>query len=264
MTTKCIILCGGFGTRIRGVEDNSPKPMIPIGDRPILWHIMRIYSHYNVRDFILCLGYKGWVIKEFFMNYHAFVSNVTVRLGQEPQISYEGQYPEQDWNVTLAETGHSTQTAGRLWRVRRYVEDSEVFCVTYGDGVADIDIARLIAYHRSHGRVGTVTGVRPRARFGVMDVTTEGGFPVVTEFQEKPQAATGLISGGFFVFDHRLWNYLNDDPDLILEQEPLANLAKDKQLVMYEHAGFWQPMDTYREWSILNELWESGAAPWLR
>lgn len=264
MAPKVIILCGGQGTRIRGVADDVPKPMIPIGQWPILWHIMKIYAYYGLNDFVLCLGYKGWVIKEFFLNYHAFVSDIVVKLGPETLIEFNGSYAEQDWRIVLAETGHNTQTGGRIWRVRRYVEDSDLFCITYGDGVADINIGELIAFHRSHGRIGTVTGVRPRARFGVMEISLEGALPVVQEFQEKPQATAGLINGGFFVFDHCLWNYLNDDPDLVFEHTPLASLARDGQLIMYEHNGFWQPMDTYREWKLLNDLWESGEAPWKR
>lgn len=264
MTTKVIILCGGQGTRIRDVADNIPKPMIPIGDKPIVWHIMNRYAKYGLNEFILCLGYRGWSIKEYFLNYHAFTSDLTVSLGPDKQVIYHDTKPHLNWKVTLAETGEATQTGGRIWNVRHYLQESDIFCMTYGDGVADIDIDQLIIFHRSHGRTATVTGVRPPGRFGVMQIQQEGTTAVVGEFQEKPQISQGIINGGFFVFDHRIWDYLTDDPTLIFEQAPLASLAKAGQLAMYEHSGFWQPMDTYREWKLLNELWASGNAPWVR
>lgn len=235
--------------------------MILIGDRPVLWHIMKIYAHYGVKDFILCLGYKGWAIKEFFLNYRVFSSDVTVTLGKENMMEFHNGLAE-DWRVTLAETGIPTQTGGRIWKARPYLKDSELFCVTYGDGVANIEISKLLAFHRAHGRIGTITGVRPPGRFGVMKTEPLEGVPQVYDFEEKPQTTQGWINGGFFVFDQRLWQYLTNDPELIFEQEPLAQLSRDGQLVMYEHQGFWQPMDTYREWRILNELWASNQAPW--
>jgi glucose-1-phosphate cytidylyltransferase len=258
---KAVILCGGQGTRIREVADDIPKPMIRIGERPVLWHLMKLYARYGVNDFVLCLGHKGWTIKEFFLNYHAVAADLTVILGERRAVEFHDG-PLEDWRVTLAETGERTQTAGRLWKVRKYLEGGELFCVTYGDGVADLDIARLIEFHHSHGRVATVTGVRPPGRFGVMDTAERGGLVIVNEFAEKPQASEGHINGGFFVFDQRVWDYLADDEQLILERQPLGRLARDGQLVMYAHDGFWQPMDTYREWRILNELWASGDAPW--
>lgn len=261
MTTKAIILCGGQGTRIRDVADDIPKPMIRIGERPVLWHIMHGYASGGVTDFVLCLGHKGWSIKEFFLNYRAFSTDLTVHLGREPGVELHDGVPE-DWCVTLAETGERTQTAGRLWKVRRYVADCELFCVTYGDGVADISIERLIEFHRAHGRIGTVTGVRPPGRFGVMSTSAETGIPIVNHFAEKPQTTEGWINGGFFVFDQRMWSYLTEEEDLIFEQEPLRRMAEDGELVLYEHGGFWQPMDTYREWKLLNELWANGQAPW--
>lgn len=263
MLTKAVILCGGQGTRIRDVADDIPKPMILIGNRPILWHIMRLYAHHGIRDFILCLGYKGWLIKEFFLNYRAFSSDITVTLGDSGALQFHSS-PAENWTITLAETGDITQTGGRIWKVRKYLEDCDLICITYGDGVADLDISHLIAFHQRHGRIGTVTGVRPPGRFGVMTTTSEDNLTVVRNFQEKPQTGQGWINGGFFVFDQRLWQYLNDDTGLILEREPLSQLAQDGQLVMYEHGGFWQPMDTYREWRILNELWSTGQAPWSR
>ncbi len=264
MTVKTIILCGGQGTRIRDVADDMPKPMIRIGERPILWHIMKLYAHYDVRDFVLCLGYKGWTIKEFFLNYRTFSSDFTVTLGTQHAIDFHTNGLHDDWHITMAETGERTQTGGRICRVRPYVHDADLICVTYGDGVADIDIDRLIAFHKSHGKAGTVTGVRPPGRFGVMGTEREEGAAVVRHFQEKPQTDQGWINGGFFVFDHRLWDYLSDDVDLVFEGEPLQHMARDAQLVMYEHAGFWQPMDTYREWKLLNDLWTGGDAPWRR
>jgi glucose-1-phosphate cytidylyltransferase len=261
MPIKTVILCGGQGTRIRDVAEDIPKPMVLIGERPVLWHIMKTYAQFSVKDFVLCLGHKGWVIKEYFLNYRAISSDATVTLGSRNSVEFHNN-PSEDWRVVLAETGEQTQTGGRIWRVRKYLEDSKLFCVTYGDGVADIDIDQLIAFHMSHGRVGTVTGVRPPGRFGVMGTEQQTGVSVVHAFEEKPQTDKGWINGGFFVFDQRLWDYMSDDASLIFEQEPLSALARNGQLVMYEHKGFWQPMDTYREWKILNELWQSSQAPW--
>ena len=260
---KAIILCGGQGTRIRDVADDIPKPMIRIGDRPVVWHIMQRYAAFGVKDFVLCLGYKGWVIKEFFLNYRPFVSDITVSIGKEHKVDFHSG-PMEDWRVTLAETGEAAQTGARVWRARKYVEDCDLFCVTYGDGVGDIDFDKLFAFHKKHGKIATVTGVRPAGRFGVMNLDPDAKVPLVKEFTEKPQAAQGWINGGFFVFDQRLWKYMNDEPGLIFEHEPLQNLARDRELVVYEHGGFWQPMDTYREWKLLNDLWATGKAPWLK
>jgi len=261
LSIKTIVLCGGRGTRIRDVADDIPKPMILIGSRPVLWHIMKIYSWYGLNEFILCLGYKGWTIKEFFLNYRAFSSSFTIDLGKQSSPDFHDNLAE-SWRVTLAETGDDTQTAGRLWKAKPYVEDSAVFCVTYGDGVANVDIGKLLDFHKAHGRIATVTGVRPPGRFGVMALDQQDGFSVVNDFQEKPQTTGGRINGGFFVFDRRVWDYLNEDERLVLEHEPLAGLARDGELVMYEHDGFWQPMDTYREWKTLNDMWATGNAPW--
>ncbi len=259
---KTVILCGGQGTRIRGVADDLPKPMVPIGDRPILWHIMNVYAAAGLRDFVLCLGHKGAAIRQFFLNYRTLNQDVELDLA-----SGAIQIPdpcELDWRITLAETGDATQTAGRLRRVRRYLNDSELICLTYGDGVADLDPMEIVRFHRQHGRVATVTGVRPPGRFGVMTTAREEGRAMVRSFEEKPQTEEGWINGGFFVFDKRIWDYIPDDPGVILEREPLAQLAQAGQLVMYEHKGFWQPMDTYREWRLLNDLWDRGDAPWKR
>jgi len=258
---KAVILCGGQGTRIRGVADDLPKPMIPIGGKPVLWHIMRLYSSHHINEFILCLGHKGSAIKEYFLNYRALTSDLTINLGGYNAIDFHDTAAE-DWRVTLAETGEKAQTGARLSRVRKYLQDCELFCLTYGDGVSDLDICELIEFHKTHGRIATVTGVRPPGRFGVMRTDQTSGISVVLDFQEKPQTEQGWINGGFFVLDRRVWEYVSDDEDLIFEREPLQRLAQDGQLIMFEHHGFWQPMDTYREWTLLNDLWHSGKAPW--
>jgi glucose-1-phosphate cytidylyltransferase len=256
---KAVILCGGQGTRIRDASELLPKPMLPIGGKPIVWHIMKMYARHGVREFVLCLGYKGWVIKEFFLNYRAMTTDVAVTLGRHDGLEFIGRHDEEDWRVTLAETGEETMTGGRVAAVRRYVEDDDLFLLTYGDGVSDVDIGRLVAFHQAHGKVATVTAVRPPGRFGEMRIE-EG---TITEFNEKPQATEGFINGGFFVLDaKRIWDYLGANPMTILEREPLRRLAHDRQLVAFPHTGFWQPMDTAREYGLLNELWASGRAPW--
>lgn len=257
---KVVILAGGYGTRIRDVAEELPKPMIPIGPYPILWHVMKIYARYGHKQFVICLGYKGQVIKEFFLNYEAYTRDLTVKFGRNGGITYHSEHTEADWNITLADTGLRAMTGARVRRIRRYV-DGEDFLLTYGDGVSDVDIGSLIAFHRSHGRVLTVTGVRPPGRFGEM-VGAAGGR--VLEFNEKPQATAGRISGGFFAASPRLFDYLDDRDDLVFEQEPIRRLVGEGQLMMYEHDGFWQPMDTSREFQLLNSLYDSGAAPWLR
>ncbi len=256
---KAVILCGGKGTRIRDASELLPKPMLPIGDKPIVWHIMKSYARHGVRDFVLCLGYKGWVIKEFFLNYLAMTTDVAVTLGRHGALEFLGRHDEEDWRVTLAETGEETMTGGRVAAVRRYVEEDGLFLLTYGDGVSDVDIAKTLAFHRAHGKIATVTAVRPPGRFGEMRID-DGA---VTEFNEKPQATEGFINGGFFVFDaKRVWDYLGTSPLTILEREPLRKLVIDRELVAFPHTGFWQPMDTAREYELLNELWNHGKAPW--
>lgn len=257
---KVVILAGGYGTRIRDVAEELPKPMIPIGPLPILWHVMKIYARYGHTQFIVCLGYKGQIIKQFFLNYEAYTRDFTVEFGRNGGITYHSEHEEADWSITLADTGLRAMTGARIRRIRRYV-DGEDFLLTYGDGVSDLDIARLVAFHNSHGRVLTVTGVRPAGRFGEM-VGAAGGR--VTEFNEKPQATAGRVSGGFFVASSRLFEYLDDREDLVFEQEPMKQLVQEGQLMMYEHDGFWQPMDTSREFQLLNALYDSGRAPWLR
>jgi glucose-1-phosphate cytidylyltransferase len=258
---KAVILCGGQGTRIRDANELLPKPLLPIGGKPIVWHIMKGYAAHGVNEFVLCLGYKGWLIKEFFLNYRTMMADLTVHLGRNAAVEAEilgGEWVE-DWRVTLAETGEATQTGGRIAAIRRYVEGDDLFLVTYGDGVSTVDVRALVEFHRSHGRIATVTAVRPPGRFG--ELRLEDGR--VVEFNEKPQATEGFINGGFFVFDaKRVWDYLRPDPAAILEREPLRRLAADGELKAFEHTGYWQPMDTSREYGLLNELWASGRAPW--
>ena len=256
---KVVILCGGQGTRIRDANEQLPKPMLPIGGKPIVWHIMKSYAQHGFKDFVLCLGYKGWVIKEFFLNYRAMMADLRVTLGAHGAVEVMGKHDEEDWSVTLAETGEAAMTGGRVVAVRRYVQDSDLFMLTYGDGVSDVDIGKLVAFHRAHGKVATVTAVHPPGRFGEMVV--DGGR--VTEFAEKPNTSQGFINGGFFVLDaKRIWDYLPAVPGTVLELDPMRRLAADGELVAYEHNGFWQPMDTMREYTLLNDLWAHGRAPW--
>lgn len=257
---KVVILAGGYGTRIRDVADDIPKPMIPIGRYPILWHIMKIYAHFGHRDFVICLGHKGQVIKDFFLNYEAYTRDFTIRFGRESGILYHSEHEESGWGVTLVDTGLRSMTGARISRIRRHVAGGD-FMLTYGDGVSDVDISSLVAFHKSHGRVLTVTGVRPTGRFGEMVGEADGR---VVEFNEKPQATAGRISGGFFVASPRLFDYVDDREDLVFEQEPMRRLVRDQQVMMYEHDGFWQPMDTSREYQLLNSLYEAGKAPWVR
>jgi len=258
---KVVILCGGFGTRIRDVTEDIPKPMIQIGRYPILWHIMKWYARNGHKEFILCLGYKSQVIKDFFLNYEAHTKDFTITLGQSAQLQFHNNHEEFDWKVTLAETGLNAMTGARVRRIRNYIGQDEEFMLTYGDGVGDIDIERLIAFHRKQGKVLTVTGVRPPGRFGEIVASSEG---LVSEFNEKPQATAGRISGGFFVCNWRLFDYLNDQEDLVFEKEPINKLVVENQMALYPHDGFWQPMDTSREYQLLNDIYARGEAPWAR
>lgn len=257
---KVVILCGGYGTRIRDVADNIPKPMIPVGGLPILWHIMKYYAHWGHREFILCLGYKGEVTKDFFLNYEAHTRDFTISLGTAKSIKYHSDHNESDWRVTLADTGADAMTGARIRKIRNYIGDDKNFLLTYGDGVGDIDLKKLIAFHDKHGKVLTVSGVRPPGRFGEL-MSGAGG--LVTEFNEKPQATAGRISGGFFVCQRELFDYLEEREDLTLEQEPMRRLVAERQLMVYEHDGFWQPMDTHRDYLLLNRLCENNQAPWM-
>jgi glucose-1-phosphate cytidylyltransferase len=254
---KVVILCGGLGTRLREETEFRPKPLVDIGGRPILWHIMKTYAHYGFRDFILCLGYRGNMIKEYFLNYDAMNNDFTICLGQRLKIHYDDFRTERDFRVTLADTGLETQTGGRVARIQKYIDD-DIFMLTYGDGLSDIDIADLLDFHRSHGKLATVTAVRPTSRFGILDLSGDG--TRVRNFMEKPRA-DHWTSAGFFVMDRRIFDYLKGD-DCILEREPLERLTADGQLMSYQHSGFFFAMDTYREHKLLNELWNKGEPPW--
>ena len=257
---KVVILCGGKGTRLREETEYRPKPMVPIGSRPILWHIMKIYAACGFTDFVLCLGYKGDMIKDFFRNYLWLTSQVTLRLGREANVKFHDHHPEEDWTVTLADTGEDTLTAGRIRRIKQFIGDDPEFFLTYGDGVGNIDLAGSLAFHRRHGKKLTVTAVRPPGRFGELDIAPQGQ---VRAFNEKPQAAEGRINGGFFVASRSVFDYLGPDADQIMfEQKPVQTMAREGQLMAFAHDGFWQPMDTFSEYSLLNRLWTEGAAPW--
>jgi glucose-1-phosphate cytidylyltransferase len=255
---KVVILAGGFGTRISEESHLKPKPMIEIGERPILWHIMKMYSSYGFNDFIICLGYKGYCIKEYFAHYFLHESDVTFdfRNGNERQIHHHYAEP---WTVTLVNTGMETMTGGRVKRIREYVMDNP-FMLTYGDGVSDINIQKLVSYHKAHGKVATVTSVQPLGRFGSLDLA-EGS--VVCGFQEKPKGDGSWINGGFFVFEPKIFDYIDGD-ETYLEREPLENLAKRGELLAFKHNGFWQPMDTLRDKALLEDLWKTGKAPWKK
>jgi glucose-1-phosphate cytidylyltransferase len=253
---KTVILCGGVGTRLREETEFRPKPLVEVGGRPILWHIMKLYAHYGFRDFVLCLGYRGNMIKEYFLNYEAMNNDFTICLGQKSQIEYNDHHAEQDFRVTLADTGIDCMTGGRIKRVAKYVPD-DCFMVTYGDGIGDVDICKLLAFHRSHGKLATVTTFRPASRFGILDITPSDQ---VTNFIEKPRG-DAWASAGFFIFQRKVFDYLGGD-DCILEYEPLERLAAQGELMAYHHGGFFYAMDTYREYQVLNDLWKSGQAPW--
>jgi len=259
---KVVILCGGKGTRIRGVSDDVPKPMLPVGPYPILWHIMRSYAHYGHKEFVLCLGHKGNVIKDFFVNYRTRIADFTIDFENDRELTFHNFHEEIDWKVTLAETGEDTLTGSRVKKIQSYLGDDETFMLTYGDGVCDIDINDLTAFHKKHGRALTISGVRPPGRFGELDHDETGK---ITEFNEKPQATGGRISGGFFVCNKSILSYLTEGrEDETLETEPMRALARDGEMMMYRHDGFWQCMDTFRDYELLNGLYESGKAPWVK
>lgn len=253
---KVIILCGGMGTRLREETEYKPKPLVEIGGKPILWHIMKIYAYYGFKDFVLCLGYKGNMIKEYFLNYEMLNSDFTIELGSK-KIQTQNSYSERDWKVTLAQTGDSAMTGARIKRVEKYI-DTNIFMLTYGDGVANIDISKLIEFHKSHGKIGTVTGVNPISKFGELSLEDQR----VVRFNEKPLIAEGFINGGFFVFNKEFFKYLNGDDSCVLEKEPLENLAQDGELMVYKHTDFWHCMDTYRDFLHLNSMWASTDPPW--
>lgn len=256
---KVVILAGGYGTRIRDVADDIPKPMIKIGSYPILWHIMKTYATYGFKDFIICLGYKGESIKDFFLNYEARTRDFKITLGRNRDIEYLNNHDELGWQVSLIDTGLHAMTGARLAKLKNLIKDED-FMFTYGDGVSDVNIQQLVNFHKQHGQILTVTGVRPPGRFGEIRADD---FGKVLEFNEKPQASAGRISGGYFVASPRLFDYLNDQEDLVFEQDPMKKLVADNQLRIYNHDGFWQPMDTSRDYQLLNNLFENGDAPWV-
>jgi glucose-1-phosphate cytidylyltransferase len=255
---QVVILCGGQGTRIRDVAADVPKPMIPIGDRPILWHIMAGFARHGLTRFVLCLGHQSWVIKRYFLDYHLAASDFSLRLGAPADVDLHSHAGGEDWHVTLAETGADAMTGCRVKRIEKYVTGDD-FILTYGDGVADVDVTRLIRFHRDHGRTATVTAVRAPGRFGEMDL--DG--PRVAQFDEKPALSPGRINGGFFVFRRDMFDRLVDDPRLVLESDVLAPLARDGELMAYRHDGFWHPMDNSRDYRHLNDMWARGECPWL-
>lgn len=252
---KAVILAGGLGTRLSEETATRPKPMTEVGGRPLLWHILKMYSHHDVNDFVVCCGYRGYVIKEYFANYFLHSSDVTFDMSTNEMEVHSGR--AEPWKVTLVDTGESSMTGGRIKRVADYVRDEEAFCLTYGDGVSDVDIGATIAFHRSHGKLATITATAPSGRFGALELDGQS----VTRFVEKPQREGGLINGGFFVLSPKVLDLIEGD-DTIWEQAPLRGLAADGELMAYEHNGFWQPVDTLREKQHLEELWASGEAPW--
>ncbi|MBU3612850.1 glucose-1-phosphate cytidylyltransferase [Polynucleobacter sp. MG-27-Goln-C1] len=253
---KAVILAGGLGTRISEETESKPKPMIEIGGMPILWHILKIYSSHGVNDFIICCGYKGYVIKEYFANYFLHMSDVTFDMASN-KMEVHHRYAE-PWRITLIDTGAETLTGGRLKRVSEFVKDDEAFCFTYGDGVSDIDITELIKFHNSHGKKATLTAVYPPGRFGAIDIRADQH---VASFTEKPKGDGGMINGGFFVLSPKVIDLIKDD-FVTWEREPLEILAGESEIMAYQHNGFWQPMDTLRDKNLLEALWSSGKAPW--
>ena len=252
--TQAVILAGGFGTRLMEETEARPKPMVEIGGRPIIWHIMKIFSGHGITDFIVCLGYKGHMLKEYFQNYYLGMTDVTFDLCRNTVTKHRGD--AEPWRVTLVDTGLHTMTGGRLRRIRAYLDDDD-FCMTYGDAVSTVDVGRLVAFHRAHGRLATVTAVRPQARFGALDLQGDR----VQGFREKPTGDGQWINGGFFVLHPRVLDRIEDDAT-IWEKEPMESLARDGHLMAYQHDGFWQPMDTLRDKRLLEEMWATGEAPW--
>ena len=252
---KAVILAGGLGTRLSEETATRPKPMVEVGGRPILWHILKMYAHHGINDFVICCGYKGYVLKEYFANYFLHMSDVTFDMrSNRMEVHHKRAEP---WNVTLVDTGESSMTGGRLKRVAQYVERDEAFCFTYGDGVSDVDISATLDFHRAHGKLATLTGTYPAARFGALEIEGKR----VLRFKEKPRGEGGMINGGFFVLKPQVIDLIDGDAT-IWEQEPLNTLAARGELMAYEHDGFWQPMDTLRDKQLLDDLWASGKAPW--
>lgn len=253
---KVVLLAGGFGTRIGEESHLKPKPMIEIGEKPILWHIMKIYAHYGFNDFIICLGHKGYVIKEYFAHYFLHESDITFDFSNANQQIIHTQSVE-PWRVTLVNTGLETMTGGRIKRIKPYIGD-ETFMFTYGDGVADVNINDLLNFHKSHGKLATITAAQPTGRFGALNLTENN---LVDVFKEKPKGDKSWVNAGFFVLEPKVFDYIKDDATFF-EKEPLENLSRDRELVAYRHSGFWQPMDTLRDKNLLETLWQSGKSPW--
>ena len=254
---KAVILAGGLGTRLSEETVSKPKPMVEVGGKPILWHILKTYSHYGINDFIICCGYKGYVIKEYFANYFLHHSDVTFNMKDNKMTIHEDR--SEPWTVTLVDTGDHSMTGGRLKRVAPYLENEELFCFTYGDGVSDVNISELIKFHQAHGKEATLTAVFPPGRFGALNIENNR----VNQFEEKPKGDGALINGGYFVLSPKVLERIENDLT-IWEQEPLKGLAKDGELMAFKHDGFWQPMDTLRDKYLLEELWEKNKAPWKR
>lgn len=252
---KAVILAGGLGTRIAEESDTKPKPMVEVGGRPLLWHIMKIYAHHGIKDFVICLGYKGYMIKEFFFNYYRHMADMKIDLKTGDHQILNSQ--SEDWRITLIDTGPETMTGGRLKRVASYL-NNETFCLTYGDGLSNIDITAELAFHRKHGKLATVAAVQPPGRFGVLNLNASHQ---VSSFEEKPSDEMGWINGGFFVLEPSVINYIENDATS-WERAPLANLAKNGELAAFQHSGFWQPCDTLRDKRELENLWDQGKAPW--
>jgi glucose-1-phosphate cytidylyltransferase len=252
---KAVILAGGLGTRLSEETTIKPKPMVEIGGKPILWHIMKMYSTHGINDFIICCGYKGYMIKEYFANYFLHQSDVTFCMKKNSMKVHKKR--AEPWTVTLVDTGDDSMTGGRLGRVAKYVKNEEVFCFTYGDGVSDVNISELVVFHKKHGKDATLTATYPPGRFGALDIKGDQ----ITQFTEKPKGDGSLINGGFFVLSPKVLELISGD-DCIWEEEPLKGLAKDDNLMAFTHEGFWQPMDTLRDMMYLQELWDKGSAPW--
>lgn len=254
---KVVILCGGAGTRLREETEFRPKPMVNIGPRPILWHIMKYFSQFGFNDFVLALGYKGEMIKNYFCHYELMNNDVTIELGQPEKMHIHHSHDEAGWKITLADTGEKTLKGARLKRVERYIAD-ETFMMTYGDGIADVDINALLAFHRAHGKLVTVTGINPASRFGELKIDGDQ----VSSFSEKPQNGEGIVNGGFFIMNRAIFGYLSPDESCDLEVGALEQIARDGQLMVYRHRGFWACMDTLRDMEYLNRIWDSGMAKW--
>jgi len=256
---KVVILCGGFGTRIRDVAENIPKPMVLIGNRPILWHIMKYYASFGHKEFILLLGYKSNIIKDYFLNYEVHNNDFTINLGKKDSLQIHDSHPEKDWKITFAETGLNAMTGARIKKIQKYINKDETFLLTYGDGLGDIDLDSLVNFHKENGKTLTLTGVMPAGRFGELLTNGQGE---ITDFKEKPKIVNNRINGGFFVANYSLFDYIENDDNEIFEQEPMRRLVEQRELMQFNHDGFWQPMDTFKEYNLLNQIFKENKAPW--